>query len=72
MRRTDVQGTIKSYDQASKTGVVVTDDRTEVAIDDGSLADPSILFLRMGQRVRFDVAEGDGGNVARALHLVTF
>ncbi len=67
-----MQGTIKSYDQASKTGVVVTDDRTEIAIEDGSLADPSILFLRMGQRVRFDVESGDTGDVARALHLVTF
>lgn len=67
-----MQGTIKSYDRATKSGVVVTDDRAEVSIDDGSLADPSILFLRMGQRVRFDVEQGEAGDVARSLHLVTF
>ena len=67
-----MQGTIKHYDVDSHSGSLLTDDRTEIAIDDRSLADPSILLLRIGQRVRFEVEALDGGSVARSLHLVTF
>jgi cold shock CspA family protein len=66
-----VQGTIKTYDTETRTGSLLTDDRTEIAIDDRSFADPSLRFLRIGQRVRFEVDEGTEG-VARRLHLVTF
>jgi cold shock CspA family protein len=72
MRRIGVQGTIKHYDTDNHSGSLLTDDRTEIAIDDRSLADPSILMLRIGQRVRFEVEATDGGSVARSLHLVTF
>lgn len=67
-----MQGTIKHYDVDSHSGSLLTDDRTEIAIDDRSLADPSILLLRIGQRVHFEVEALDGGPVARGLHLVTF
>jgi len=72
VRRIGVQGTIKHYDVDSHSGSLLTDDRTEIAIDDRSLADPSILLLRIGQRVHFEVEVLDGGSVARGLHLVTF
>jgi hypothetical protein len=72
MRRRDVQGTIKSFDTNNRTGSLLTDDRTEIAIDERSLADPSILLLRIGQRVRFEVEAVDGSTVARGLHVVTF
>jgi cold shock CspA family protein len=68
-----VQGTIKHYDEAARTGVLLTDDRAEVAIDERSFDDARIRMLRIGQRVRFDVETTDGGGgVARGLHLVTF
>jgi hypothetical protein len=67
-----VQGTIKSYDTATRTGSLLTDDRTEIAIDDRSFDDPSLRFLRIGQRVRFEVGPGGESAVARRLHLVTF
>ena len=67
-----MQGTIKLYDEASKTGSVVTDDRTEVAIDGRSLGDEFIRTLRLGQRVRFEVEDDEGRQVARELRLVTF
>jgi cold shock CspA family protein len=67
-----MQGTIKHYDEGSSTGSVVTDDRTEIAIDPRSLGDEFIRTLRLGQRVRFEVAEEEGGPVARELRLVTF
>lgn len=66
-----MQGTIKAYDEATKTGSLLTDDRTEVAIDAGS-TDEELLTLRFGQRVRFDIDEDDGRTVARSLRLVTF
>jgi cold shock CspA family protein len=67
-----MQGTIKDFDDDTRTGSVVTDDRVEVAIDPGSFPDDAILTLRLGQRVLFDVAEDAGRQVARALRLVTF
>ena len=67
-----MQGPIKLYDDASKTGSGVTDDRTEVASDARSLGDEFIRTLRLGQRVRFEVEEDEGRQVARELRLVTF
>ena len=67
-----MQGTIKHYDEDSNTGSVVTDDRIEIAIDPRSLGDGFILTLRLGQRVRFQVADEEGRQVARELRLVTF
>ena len=67
-----MQGTIKHYDADTHIGSLLTDDRIEVAIDGLSLADPSILLLRIGQRVRFEVEATAEGSVARSLHLVTF
>lgn len=67
-----MQGTIKSYDTSTHTGSLLTDNRTEIAIDERSVADPAIRFLRIGQRVRFEVEQSDGGGVARSLNLVTF
>ena len=67
-----MQGTIKDYDEASNTGSLVTDDRIEIAIDARSLGDWFIRTLRLGQRVRFEVAEENGHQVARELRLVTF
>jgi cold shock CspA family protein len=66
-----VQGTIKDYDDASRTGSLLTDDRTEIAIDAASFGQ-DLLTLRFGQRVRFEVDERDGAKVARDLRVVTF
>jgi cold shock CspA family protein len=66
------QGTIKHFDDGSRSGTVLTDDRTEIAIDDGSLRGSGILTLRIGQRVKFEVEQSDHGRVARSLRVVTF
>ena len=66
------QGTIKDFDERERTGTLLTDDRTEVAIDSGSLEGSGILTLRIGQRVRFDTEQRDGEPVARSLRLVTW
>jgi len=67
-----VQGTIKHYDEETRTGSLVTDDRTEIAIDPASGAAQDYRMLRLGQRVRFEVTQIDGHDVARSLRLVTF
>jgi cold shock CspA family protein len=66
------QGTIKDFDDHDRTGTLLTDDRVEIAIDPASLEGSNILTLRIGQRVKFDVEEGDGTRVARSLRVVTF
>lgn len=66
------QGTIKDFDDTTRNGSLLTDDRTEIAIDDRSIGDEAIRTLRIGQRVRFTLEETDGAQIARDLRLVTF
>jgi cold shock CspA family protein len=67
-----VQGTVKDFDQATKAGTLLTDDRAEIGIDADSGPSGAYRMLRLGQRVRFDVADVDGRQMARSLRLVTF
>jgi 2-phospho-L-lactate guanylyltransferase len=65
------QGTIKGFDDETRAGSLLTDDGTEIAIDEASLEGAGILTLRIGQRVRFETEDRDGARVARSLRLVT-
>ncbi len=65
------QGTIRDFDEAARTGTILTDDRRQIAIDGRSLEGAGILTLRIGQRVRFVAEDQDGTVVARSLRLVT-
>ena len=67
-----MQGTIKEFDEGSRSGLVLKDDRGEVRIDASSLEGAGIRTLRIGQRVKFDVVEEGGREVARFLRIVTF
>jgi cold shock CspA family protein len=66
------QGTIKHFDPETRDGSLLLDDRTEVAIDATSVEGGGVLYLRIGQRVRFDLVEEGGRKIARTLRLVTF
>jgi cold shock CspA family protein len=67
------QGTIKEYDPEHRTGSLLMDDRTEVHIDQSSTEGSGhIRYLRIGQRVVFDVAEESGLKVARGLQIISF
>jgi 2-phospho-L-lactate/phosphoenolpyruvate guanylyltransferase len=66
------QGTVKSYDLESRSGSLLTDDQEEIGIDPGSVEGAGIRYLRIGQRVKFEVADEGGRKMARTLRLVTF
>jgi len=66
------QGTIRDYDPASHTGVLLQDDRSEVHIDRVSTEGSGLRYLRIGQRVKYDVAEEGGKKLARGLRHITF
>jgi cold shock CspA family protein len=67
------QGTIKDYDIENRTGSLLMDDRTEVVIDPSSTEGSGhIRYLRIGQRVVFDVAEDGGRKVARGLKIISY
>jgi cold shock CspA family protein len=66
------QGTIKTYDVQSRDGVLLTDDEQEILIDATSVEGSGVRYLRIGQRVKFDVADEGGKKLARSLRLVTF
>lgn len=66
------QGTVKTYDREERTGALLTDDEQEIGIDVTSMEGSGIRYLRIGQRVKFDVADEGGKKVARTLRIVTF
>jgi cold shock CspA family protein len=65
------QGTIKDFDVAERTGSLLTDAEEEIAIDRGSLEGAGVRYLRIGQRVKFEIADEGGRKVARTLRIVT-
>ena len=66
------QGTIKTYDPATRSGVLLQDDRTEVHIDVVSMEGSGLRYLRLGQRVKYDLGDEGGKKVARGLRHITF
>jgi len=66
------QGTIKDYIPEERTGSLLMDDRTEVALDETSLEGSGVRYLRLGQRVVFDLDEEGGRRVARNLKIISF
>ena len=66
-----MQGTIKSYDDKTRSGVVVDDQRNEYSYDHDSFRDTGMRLFRIGQRVDFTL-EGEGERAkVRDLHILT-
>ena len=65
------QGTVKDFDDQERAGSLLMEDRTEVQIDATSMEGSGLRFLRIGQRVRFDLIDEGGRKVARTLRIVT-
>jgi cold shock CspA family protein len=55
------QGTIKSFDELTKTGVIVDDSRNELGFDHQAFKYGGIRLFRLGQRVRYEL---DGTRVS--------
>jgi cold shock CspA family protein len=53
-----VQATVATFDPATGSGEVLTDDGRRVPFDGDAFAAGGLRLLRVGQRVRMDVAEG--------------
>ena len=66
------QGTIKDFYPAERAGSLLQDDRSEIAIDATSIEGSGVRYLRVGQRVVYDVDEEAGRRVARNLRIITF
>jgi cold shock CspA family protein len=59
-----LQGTVKSFDPASKAAVVLTDERVEYQVPPEAFRRSGLLRLTLGQRVKFRVeGEGDDATV---------
>jgi len=54
------QGTIQEFDPGTREGALLLDDRSEVHIDATSLEGSEARYLRIGQRVKFDLVEEGG------------
>jgi len=66
------QGTIKTYDEGSRSGIILDDAKRELAFDADSFRHSGVRLFRLGQRVKFQiVGQGDHTQV-RDLTLVTF
>lgn len=65
------QGTIKTYDERSHSGLLLDDARNELAFDHDSFRTSGVRLFRIGQRVKFQVVgEGERAKV-RDLTIVT-
>jgi cold shock CspA family protein len=65
------QGTVKRYDVDGHAGSVLLDDGTEIDIDPVSTQDSGLRYLRLGQRVKFEIVEHGEAKLARKLRILT-
>jgi hypothetical protein len=49
------QGTIKSYDELTKSGVILDDHRNELGFDHAAFKLSGVRLFRLGQRVRYEL-----------------
>ena len=55
------QGTVKRYDHASRTAVLLDDQLVQLEVDREAIAASGVLELRLGQRVRYELEEDADG-----------
>ena len=66
-----VQATVRRFDPESRSGTVVLDDGVELPFDTAAFDASGMRLLRLGQRVRIEVAERGGSPVVTYLTLHT-
>ncbi|HVF04605.1 MAG TPA: hypothetical protein VNA20_07185 [Frankiaceae bacterium] len=66
-----MQGTVKEFSEETRSGSVILDDGTEIALPAPAFSRSGLLKLAVGQRVRFTI-EGEGADRRVAdLNIVT-
>ena len=66
------QGTIRSYNAQSKSGLILDDSKNELPFDHQAFRNTGIREFRIGQRVKFNL-EGDSSRPkVRDLTIVSF
>ena len=68
-----MQATVRTFDAATRSGSVLLDDGVELPYDDRAFDAGGLRLLRVGQRVRVTVAEGEqpGGRRVTFLTVAT-
>jgi len=65
-----VQATVSRFDAATRSGTVLLDDGVELPYDGDAFDAAGIRLLRLGQRVRIEVA-GEAGSSGRRVVFLT-
>ncbi|WP_432938917.1 hypothetical protein ACQPXM_28325 [Kribbella sp. CA-253562] len=66
-----MQATVSRYDEASRSGAVLTDTGVELPFSADELAGTPVRFLRVGQRVRIETSGSGHGIAITAVHFIT-
>jgi cold shock CspA family protein len=67
-----MQGTVRTYDAATRSGSVLLDDGTRLDFDAVAFEAGGLRLLRFGQRVNLALEEGPDGDRIRVITLSTF
>lgn len=65
------QGTIKSYDETTKSGLLLDDAKNELAFDHDSFRNTGMRLFRMGQRVSYQLHGEGARQKVRDLRILT-
>ena len=66
------QGTIRTYNQQSRSGLILDDAKKELAFDHDSFRNTGMREFRIGQRVKFSVEGEPPRQKVRDLIILTF
>jgi cold shock CspA family protein len=66
-----MQGTVKTFSEETRSGAVLLDDGTEIAIPPAVFSASGLRKLQFGQRVSFTVAEDGDPREMTAITIVT-
>jgi len=66
------QGTIRTYNEQSRSGLILDDGKVELPFDQESFRNTGIREFRIGQRVKFSVVGEPPRQKVRDLTIVSF
>jgi cold shock CspA family protein len=66
------QGTIRTYNEQSRSGIILDDAKNEIPFDQESFRNTGIREFRIGQRVKFELDGEPPRQKVRALTIVSF